>query len=145
VLLLQYGCVGEAAIQLCGEIPTGGCPIGRGGTCDDLSCSGLYDCVSGAWKRVKACDTNGTSSSSSSSTGTGGAPSCAVTIDRSKEITGCASLETPDCPADAADSCTACEGCEDFFLCESADANHPKGWVAVAYCDADGHVVVSQP
>src|SRR5258708_5344640 len=40
---------------LCGEIPPGGCPSGRGGTCDDLTCAALYDCVDGAWTPTKTC------------------------------------------------------------------------------------------
>jgi hypothetical protein len=141
-LLLQDGCGGDPPLQLCGEIPTGGCPVGRGGTCDDTTCEALYDCVSGAWTRTKSCPMMATSSSSSS-TGAGGAPSCPVMIDYSNQTTDCTpDLETPDCPALAADSCAACDGCDDFLLCEIDQKTGEKGWVAVAFCDDNGHVVL---
>src|SRR5438067_1179834 len=53
------GCPELPPVQLCGEIPAGGCPIGRGGTCDDVTCNGLYDCVDGAWTLAKACPGDG--------------------------------------------------------------------------------------
>src|SRR5690242_7505945 len=42
-------------VVLCGTIPAEGCPIGRGGTCDDLVCRALYDCVDGEWTTVRTC------------------------------------------------------------------------------------------
>lgn len=139
-------CGDGGRLALCGQIPDQGCPIGRGGTCEDATCPALYDCVAGAWKLVQKCAANTTTSSSSSSGagGAGGGSCVPVTIDRSKEVDGCVNLQTPDCPAVAAESCTACEGCEDFFLCEQ-DAMGAPFWVNVAFCDASGRVVLTKP
>lgn len=141
---------GSPPLELCGQIPDGGCPIGRGGTCDDATCAGLYDCVSGTWQRVKVCTGgSGTTTSASSGAGGSGGGGCVpVTIDRSLEVAGCKSnLQTPDCPAAAAESCTACEGCDDFFLCEldTSMAPYVPYWAHVAFCDPSGKVVLTTP
>jgi hypothetical protein len=139
----QGACNDYEGVQLCGEIPQGGCPSGRGGTCDDVVCAGLYDCVEGDWTEVEHCDGNPTTVASSGA-GTGGfgggdgAGGCAVPeIDHTGEVDGCTpDLLEPDCPAVAAETCTPCEtGCADFFLC-TAD-----GWVDVGACAADGTFV----
>ena len=39
-------CGSTADLKLCGQI-RGKLPIGRGGTCEDETCAGLYDCVEG--------------------------------------------------------------------------------------------------
>ena len=143
----QTSCIGGPAIQLCGEIPSGGCPIGRGGSCTDETCRGLYDCVSGDWTRVKSCGTVATSSSSGTGGGAGGACE-GVAYDAATlalEAQGCKpDLQSPDCPAFAATSCSACEACDDFFLCEAApDGQVPTTqWVQVAFCDAAGSPVL---
>ncbi|MFT3770100.1 MAG: hypothetical protein QM820_32120 [Minicystis sp.] len=125
----------------CSVIPAGGCPAGRGGSCDDTTCRGLYDCVDGLWVNVKLCDQpdGGTG-------GSGGGPpdagSCTpVTIDTTGKATDCTpDLQDPDCPVEAVLGCAemACvTGCSDFYLCTS------NGWDAVAYCD-EGQLVVTQ-
>lgn len=144
-------CGQSAPVEPCGQIPEGGCPVGRGGTCKDPTCSGTYDCEGGEWTLLEAC-MNGSSSSSglpstSSSTGSGQGGSCGVTFDfGGLDTSGCVpDLETPDCPVLAAETCSACEGCEDFFVCWSVAADcapaHAPCWLNVAYCDADGSVV----
>jgi hypothetical protein len=129
---------------LCREIPEGGCPIGRGGTCEDRLCSGLYDCVDGSWTLVTECHQGGGGGGAGGAgAGGGGAGGCEViALDHTGEETGCEpELQDPDCPAAAAETCvwSAClTGCLDFFLCKS------DGWVLVAYCTEEGQVVILQ-
>jgi hypothetical protein len=129
-------------LKLCGQIPADGCPIGRGGTCEDAACAALYDCVDGAWTEVTTCGpvgSGGSGGSGGSDADAGTDASCGVVIDDSGEMEGCApDLQTPDCPAAAAESCAACQSdCVDFYLCTS------EGWLAVAYCDEQGQVIVT--
>ncbi len=123
-------------VQLCGEIPQDGCPVGRGGTCDDPYCAALYDCVEGDWTQTEACTQNPvTSASVGTGTGGGGEGGCApLMIDHSTEVDGCTpDLQEPDCPAVAAETCPnpCLTGCVDFFLCET------NGWRLVAFCAED--------
>ena len=140
VAVLGFSACDSPRPLLCGEIPQDGCPLGRGGTCDDPYCAALYDCVEGDWTQVEACDNPTTSAATSGSGGgLGGQGGCSpVMFDRSQEVAGCTpDLQEPDCPADAAETCPSpcLTGCVDFFLCE------PGGWVAVAFCGDDGLVV----
>ncbi|WP_156339013.1 hypothetical protein [Chondromyces crocatus] len=129
---------------LCGEIPEDGCPIGRGGTCDDEVCAALYDCTEGNWVQVVDCEWDGSSmGGGGAGSGDGGAGGCEpLQIDRTGEAVGCLpALRDPDCPVAAADMCEASvclTGCEDFFLCTE------QGWREVAYCSEDGEVVLIQ-
>jgi hypothetical protein len=136
----MLGCPSGPNIKLCGEIPMGGCPIGRGGTCMDATCDALYDCVDGSWTLAEQCDQGvgggGTSSSSLSSSSTG---LCMPgTFDHANEAMGCTpDLESPDCPVEAAESCEPCAtGCVDFFMCKTS------GWMDVAFCDDTGKLVL---
>jgi len=136
-------------LQLCGQIPDAGCPIGRGGSCDDLACGALYDCVEGVWRLVRTCEPlpqGGSGGAGGGATaGAGGAISTggcdAVELDHTGETQGCLpDLQEPDCPAVAAEACAPClTGCADFFMCL------PVGWVDVAYCTAEGELVVAEP
>lgn len=142
-VLALSGCGGLDPVQPCGEIPEDGCPIGRGGTCDDALCAALYDCVEGRWERVETCDNDpvGVGAGGAGVGGQGGAGGCATELfDRSREAPSCTpDLQPPDCPAAAAESCNPClTGCEDFFLCQT------DGWVTVAFCDEEGVLVVTQ-
>lgn len=148
--LLLAGCSDSIAPKLCDEIPAGGCPTGRGGTCDDPLCEALYDCLDGAWVLAETCNGNaaGSGGAAPSTTGSGAGGACPpgsgaggngggctpVTIDHTGEQGGCApDLQFPDCPAAAAEQCseTAClTGCDAFYLCMQG------GWTMVAYCDA---------
>jgi hypothetical protein len=135
-------CGSGAEVKLCGRIPGDGCPLGRGGTCDDKLCGALYDCVDGAWTLVDVCDR------SDAGAGAGGhvedagpdAPCEPVMLDHTAEVSGCApDLQDPDCPAVAAETCaqTACfTGCTDFFLCTA------PGWTLVAHCDDQGNLIL---
>lgn len=143
--LLGSACQSPSGVELCGEIPEGGCPAGRGGSCDDLVCTGLYDCVEGAWTELEHCPGGGTTAASTSAQGQGGAGGgegaggCAIAeIDHSGEAEDCTpDLLEPDCPAVAAEVCTPCEtGCADFFLCTD------DGWIDVAACEEDGTFVI---
>ncbi|WP_437758020.1 hypothetical protein [Sorangium sp. So ce1389] len=139
--LAPAGCDPVPEPQLCGEIPEGGCPIGRGGTCDDPVCRALYDCIEGAWTAVTRCDRPGEPSSDAGA-GSGPDGGCeVVTLDHTGEASRCTpALQQPDCPAEAAETCaeTACRtGCIDFFLCTD------EGWRAVAYCDEQGQLTVA--
>jgi hypothetical protein len=59
-------------------------------------------------------------------------------IDTSGQASGCPGLQRPDCPVEAANTCQPClTGCTDFLYCEAA------GWLAVAYCDEDGQLIVT--
>lgn len=139
------GCGSSGDLPLCGQIPEGGCPIGRGGTCDDLACAALYDCVEAAWTVVESCPGGGGAGGAGGEGGSGGegGGGCEpVVIDRTGEASGCEpDLQSPDCPASAAEVCAASAcltDCSDFYLC-TAD-----GWADVAYCDPDGELVLIQ-
>lgn len=153
----------DTSIKLCEDaVPEGGCPTGRGGTCDDPACKALYDCIDAVWKQTSTCDggaggstatggfagstpTGGTAGAGGS-TATGGAGGCApIALDHTGETTGCSPpLQPPDCPAVAAEQCpeSAClTDCADFYLCR-LEMGSPA-WVPVAYCDLDGVLVLS--
>lgn len=126
----------------CGQIPADGCPIGRGGSCDDPVCEALYDCVDGVWRRVEACPF-GTDAGEDANADAGLSPdACEVLVlDHKGETTGCKpDLQNPDCPAVAAETCSssAClTDCIDFYLCTA------NGWSLVAYCNEEGQIVVA--
>jgi hypothetical protein len=135
----------------CAEIPTNGCPTGRGGTCMDRSCAALYDCVNGTWTFRQACE-NPVTGAGGGSPGTGrggtgglgpdGGPCTPVNIDAGGQTDDCmVDLMSPDCPVEAAEGCAenvCLRGCSDFFLCMDG------GWIDVAYCTDDGGIVVTQ-
>lgn len=140
VSLIVAGCASYPDPIPCGQIPDGGCPIGRGGTCKDLVCEALFDCTDGAWSLVKACPGGGAGGGGGGGAGGGGASCEPVVIDKTGEVKGCKpDLQSPDCPAVAAETCpqAAClTDCSDFFLCTK------DGWKDVAYCDPDGNLVI---
>jgi hypothetical protein len=146
------GCDDGNTLLLCGEIPGGGCPQGRGGSCDDAVCAGLYDCVEGKWTLTVDCSADGgTSSTSSTGAGADAAADAACTpvaISHEGELIGCkGALQEPDCPAavidDACAESVCLTGCTDFFLCVyDMDQANKRSWSAVAYCDEDGQLVV---
>lgn len=142
-------CRESPGVQLCGEIPEGGCPAGRGGSCDDAVCTGLYDCIEGDWTEIEHCPESPatTASTGGDDAGAGGAGGgvaeggggCAIPeIDHTGEEPGCTpDLQEPDCPAVAAEVCAPCTtGCVDFFLCVD------DVWIDVAACTEDGSFVV---
>lgn len=140
-LLAATACGSPEGVQTCGEIPEGGCPLGRGGSCDDVSCTGLYDCVDGAWTEEVDCGDVAPATVTTTS-GVGGGGGCEPpAIDREGEAEGCVpDLQEPDCPVAAAEVCPPCRtGCSDFFLC-TAD-----GWLDVAACREDGTLVLLRP
>jgi hypothetical protein len=130
-------------VLTCGEIPTDGCPIGRGGTCDDPYCGALYDCLDGDWVEVESCPGNllGGAGGDGVQTGQGGACTNEV-FDHSAEAEGCTpDLQEPDCPSQAAEVCGggAClTGCIDFYICLE------EGWELVGFCTEDGELEVVQ-
>jgi hypothetical protein len=135
-LSLSAGCPELPVPMPCGQIPAGGCPLGRGGTCDDPTCDGLYDCVDGSWTRAVPCSPDGgagTGGGGGAEPGDAGPDACTpVNVNTHGQTSDCGGLENPDCPIEAAGSCeeTAClTGCLDFFVCEQGS------WIAVAYCD----------
>jgi hypothetical protein len=144
VALVAAGCPSLPPPVPCGTIPAGGCPSGRGGTCDDPTCARLYDCVDGEWVSVETCSAS--MDGGVDDGGAGGAPPidggpCTpVSIDMTGKAFGCTpDLQEPDCPVEAAEGCaeTACStGCADFYLCTK------QGWDQVAFCDDDGQLVV---
>ncbi|MFO0755625.1 MAG: hypothetical protein U0359_04005 [Byssovorax sp.] len=144
-ILLAAACEDAPALKLCGEIPAGGCPVGRGGTCEDAVCEALYDCQDGHWVSVERCmneaGAGGAGGEGGAGGGTGGGPCTPVTLDHTGEQLGCMpDLQSPDCPAEAAETCaeTACfTGCVDFFLCKK------DGWTAIAHCDDQGTLILS--
>lgn len=135
----------DATVVPCGEIPRDGCPVGRGGTCDDATCAALYDCVDGAWTNVEVCDNGagagGGGEGGAGQGGDGGATCTPVVLDHTGQMQGCRpDLQSPDCPLEAAETCveTAClVRCSDFFKCTA------RGWIAVAYCTEEGELVLS--
>lgn len=129
-------------VETCGQIPDDGCPIGRGGTCDDVYCGALYDCLEGEWTLVESCPDNslGGGGAGAGAAGEGGACSAEI-FDYSQEVEGCTpELQEPDCPAQAGETCGgACTtGCVDFYLCVEA------GWELVGFCDDEGELQVVQ-
>jgi hypothetical protein len=138
-LVAGFGC-DTPHVQTCGQIPDGGCPIGRGGTCDDPTCAALYDCLDGEWKLSEECEASSSDATTSATTtgGDGGGCDNVPMFDRTDEADGCTpDLEPPDCPAEAAETCSPCStGCVDFYICKTA------GWDDVAYCDDLGALVV---
>ena len=160
LLLAAAGCQGFPPVQPCTtEIPAGGCPAGRGGTCEDPTCDALYDCLGGEWTRVQACpmrdggaggaheDGGGAGLDAGSVDASNGDACTPVHIDLAGKTSGCTpDLENPpDCPVEAALGCaeSACfTSCSDFFLCK-ATSTGPQ-WIDVAYCNCDGQLVVTQ-
>ena len=148
VAMVGLHCSQLPAIPDCGQIPGEGCPVGRGGTCDDRSCSALYACQNDQWQLVETCPSHGGTGGEgggggAAAGGFGGGPgSCSPgTIDHAGEQSGCDPdlVEAPDCPVEAAESCHPCEtGCEDFFICLT------EGWELVAYCSEEGELVIAQ-
>jgi len=135
---LPAACGDGYEVRPCGQIPEKGCPVGRGGTCDDATCAALYDCVDGAWRRAETCPGGGQDPDAGVSP-----DGCAKpVIDRTGETTGCMpDLQNPDCPAVAAEQCfeTVClTDCIDFFLCTE------EGWNLVAYCNEEGTLELTQ-
>jgi hypothetical protein len=140
LLAVPFAC-DSGGVERCGEIPSDGCPVGRGGTCDDPYCGALYNCIDGRWALATTCEGFGPGGAGGGggSGGTPGSGGCQnVVIDKTGESTGCTpDLALPDCAAVAAESCHPCTtGCADFFLCTD------QGWEAVAFCDQDGQVVL---
>lgn len=140
--LLASGCHGSEPIELCGQIPDGGCPLDRGGTCDDAECAALYGCYDAVWKQVEVCDHGAGGGGAGGAGGAGGQGGCTpIQLDHTGETTGCEpDLQSPDCPVAAAEQCpeSAClTDCIDFFLCKK------EGWTAIAYCDEGGELIVA--
>jgi hypothetical protein len=153
--LSATGCDSGAAPLLCGEIPANGCPVGRGGTCDDSTCAGLYDCVDGSWTLTTDCSAAGGSSASSGPSGSGGdagadAACTPVVLSHAGELLNCKpDLQAPDCPVSLADGAcaeTVCNvtDCTEFYLClyDKDQVDH-RSWAVVAACDEDGKLVVA--
>jgi hypothetical protein len=154
--LSATGCDSGVGPLLCGEIPANGCPVGRGGSCDDGACAGLYDCVSGKWTLTTDCSADGGTSGSSGSSGSSGGDSGAdaactpVVISHAGEMLGCKpDLQAPDCPVSLADGACmenvcAVTDCAEFYLCiyDKDQVDH-RSWAAVAACDEDGTLVVA--
>lgn len=128
----------------CGQIPAGGCPSGRGGTCEDPTCAGLWDCNDGKWVNVQTCAAPDAGPGGAGGGGPmiDGGPCTPVNIPTTGQTTDCTpDLQEPDCPVEAAETCAeqAClTGCADFFLCTK------DGWNQVAYCDdITGQLVIT--
>lgn len=139
LLASSAACGNAARAQTCGEIPEGGCPLGRGGTCDDQLCAALYDCVDGSWTEAEDCGRVLGSGGAGAGGGGGEGGACqAVEIDRTGERFGCTpGLLEPDCPVAAAELCDPCStGCVDFWMCTD------EGWESVAYCDESGAFIL---
>jgi hypothetical protein len=137
MLPVPWACGSSPEVQPCGEIPEGGCPIGRGGSCDDAACAALHDCLEGEWTEVETCPGTGTVAASSGAGGSGAGGCEPVVIDRTGETDGCTpDHQEPDCPAVAAEVCPdpCATGCVDFFLCVE------EGWIDVATCDESGQL-----
>jgi hypothetical protein len=144
VACLVAGCDDGDELLLCGQIPTDGCPIGRGGTCEDQYCAALYDCVQGDWTLVEPCPGFGQGGGGSGGGGGAGGQGgeCEpASFDHSGETVGCTpDLQHPDCPLAAAEVCpiTAClTDCLDFYLCTD------RGWALRALCTDEGDLVAA--
>lgn len=145
---LAAGCNDFVPPVLCGQIPEGGCPLDRGGTCDDLACEAIYGCYDARWEVEEVCDhgSGGGGSAATGGGGSGGSGGCTpIQLDHTNEAVACEpDLQLPDCPAAAAEQCSesAClTDCTDFFMC--LKEGNSKGWKAVAYCDETGSLIVA--
>jgi hypothetical protein len=145
ILALLAGCQEWPEVKPCGQIPPDGCPIGRGGTCEDRACAGLYDCIEGQWIQVQSCPAvDGGGGGGGGSGADAGVDACSpITFDHTGEVLGCTPdlQNPPDCPAAAAEGCAeaAClTGCTDFWICMK------DGWEGVAYCTEEGQIVILQ-
>ncbi|MBI4702968.1 MAG: hypothetical protein HY744_17770 [Deltaproteobacteria bacterium] len=144
-LAVAVGCEAVAQPRPCRELATGGCPLDRGGSCQDPLCAALYACEEGQWRFVELCGAppadagSGEGGGAGNGEGAAGGGGCGpLGLGGHEDGTGCApDLQLPDCPVAAAETCQPCAtGCIDFFACTAT------GWEVVAYCDADGGLVV---
>ena len=149
---LFAGCEGFDPVVTCGVIPSGGCPVGRGGTCDDVECDALYDCTDGKWVETERCSHPDGGADDAGADGgreggttllDSGSDACTpIVFDHKDEVMNCVDLQPPDCPAGAiefacAEQACATIDCLDFYLCKST------GWDPVAHCTDDGTFVDS--
>jgi hypothetical protein len=133
---------------VCGEIPGQGCPVDIGGTCQDQTCSAIYECENGQWVLLQQCPAHegGTGGGGGGDAGSDGGPCAPLTVDAGAPGFDCMpDLISPDCALDAV-TCpddTACfTGCTDFFVCSAGPCGGPGPcWIDVAYCDDFGHFV----
>ncbi len=142
--------------QGCSDIPGDGCPIDRGGSCDDPTCSAIYDCNDGQWVLAQVCPVSDAGPVEAGPIVDGGpdfdgGPCVPVVVDGGGPGADCTpELEGPfDCDVAAA-ACygTACiTGCSDFFFCSAGPC--PGGtapcWIDVAYCTDEGQLVITSP
>jgi hypothetical protein len=154
----------------CVDIPTDGCPIDRGGSCEDPTCHAIYNCNDGKWSLAQICPDGGTGGDVGigSGTGTGGgdagpigeclnpttAPDGGPCPMANFDLTGnlgpdqCTpdlQLSCGDCPYEVATgTCTDCicvSGCLTFYVC--ANRAMGMGWYEVGYCTDDGQFFLS--
>ncbi len=147
VLLATTTCQSLPTGTGCVDIPAGGCPLDRGGTCADPTCNALWACNAGAWSLMQECDQpdagagGGGAGGGPSDAGPDDGPCAMVSIDLTGQTQDCMpDLAFPDCDVAAALGCVqqAClTGCSDFWMCSMA------GWIAVAYCTDDGQLIVT--
>jgi hypothetical protein len=151
---LAASCQGLPDGRPCKDIPAGGCPIDRGGSCDDPTCSAIFLCNNGVWNIGQVCSPQdgGTAGTAGTGGGDGGNNNAACTgdggpcteahLNLTGQTTDCTpDLMAPDCPVEAAEGCAECAcltGCIDFYVCTA------PGWVSVAYCDDRGNLIVSR-
>jgi hypothetical protein len=152
LLALPAACAQDPApLPRCGQIPGEGCPIGRGGTCDDRTCTALYDCQMTTWVLVQTCTGNGVGGGGGGggSLAAGGGGSCPMPkYDLegqlpSERCDATQQLMSPDCPIEAGETCaqSVClTGCTDFFICKNVSGE--LTWIEVAYCDCNGDLVI---
>ena len=137
ISMWSAACSSEVAPLLCGEIPTGGCPVGRGGTCDDHECRALYDCVDGSWTALEACEARLDAGVDDAAASDSGCTPTGIGEGDGGAGAPCPDLQVPDCSVAIAGACAeqAClTECTDFFRCDA------DGWIAVAYCDDSGQL-----
>jgi hypothetical protein len=135
------GCEEGAVAAACKALPDpSGCPLARGGSCSDRSCSAIYSCQEGAWQLVERCAqaTDADASVDGGAGADGGLEQDAQSCQASPSAgPSCPPLQDGECDARYLDACPegACDtGCEVYLRCEGGD------WSAgyAGYCDADG-------
>jgi hypothetical protein len=123
----------------CADIPRGGCPLGRGASCDDPTCLAVYACRAGnVWELDHACPLRDAADArADAGDASADAPLEATpTLDAGPDAPagasggpGCGALQAPDCSLGFALACPAgCCGCEDLFVCEGG------GWTYWSTC-----------
>lgn len=136
-LMATPACGDTATEHACTNIPAGGCPLGRGVSCQDPSCEAVYACRAGnAWELAHACPAH--EAGAPRDAAVEARPVVDAAIDAPPGANGgpgCGPLQPPDCALGFALVCpSGCCDCEDLFVCQNG------AWVAWGTCSLDAGI-----